>query len=435
MALGFLPRHYERQPAQSFWLRDDIVISSKGPLAKKAETRFRERLFERLDKTWSPGSDAAKNKKASGRITFRQGRPSSYLKKIKPARVTPEVPIGEVSRAGAESFRVEISHEKIEVHASTELGFRHAFQALFGQFDLSAEQFIGGTIEDEPAFPFRAFLLSLAHSYQAPRKGEQRTKIQPFDRISADVLLKRVADARFNAVIVDVENAVRYRSHPEIARSHSLPMDAFRNLVKVARSYGLEVIPKTNFSKSEQYRHNDWFEPYHKLADGPEYFRRAGKIMDELIAIAKPRYYHIGMDEDHRPVDEYVACVKALQKHLVGRGITPITWIDINKRYQPEIESKMWAALKKLPRKNLILTHWQYYGRGFKEATTLKRMGYKVLCATMEQNDAIKAFALRAHAQKVTGMVGTRWMPLVAENLKEYSRTASVSGQAFWVGS
>ncbi len=436
MPLRFEPRFFERKPQQCFWLRANASIVGQGKLGLKARTQFRREVHARLGKKWPAGARNDGNPPAQ--ILFKQTSPQNFLKRIKPIANGTSVPIGDAGKAGAESFRVEIHHERIAVYASTATGFRYALSSLFDQFDPQAGFFSGGTFEDEPAFPFRAFLLNFAHDYLAPRKGEKRVKIKPYDRDLADELIKQIADARCNAVILDIENAVRYQSHPQIARSHSYPMEAFRRLVRTARDVGLEVIPKTNFSKSPKYRHNDWFEPYHEMPDGSEYYRRAGQIMAELISIARPRYYHIGMDEDHRETRIYVNTVKALRTILLKKKVTPIIWIDLDKPHQPEINLKMMEALKQMPRKKLLINFWQYSGWSYNRVSDLMNMGYTVLGASNARPhcpaSANAAFALRAYQQGATGMVGTCWTPITKEYEPDYRTAIRASGRAFWLG-
>jgi hypothetical protein len=381
MSDRYVPRFSERLPAQTFWLCGRSEIKSVGPAAAAPAKDFR-RAVKNLSAKQKKVIAASTGRSARS-VVFRQGKPRAYLKKIRLAG-NATLPAGESGPAGAESFRLEITPERIVMHASTATGFRYANQSLWGRFDPSACFFTGGVVEDEPAFPFRAFLLSLAHNYRAPCRGEKRKRIKRFDLDVAKSLIRRIADARMNAVMIDIENAVRYRSHPEIARSHSAPMSDLRQMVRLARKLGLEVIPKTNFSKSPRHGHNDWFEPYHRLPDGPEYFRRAGMIMDELIGAVKPRYYQIGMDEDkERGKKTYIEAVKELRKHLLGRDVMPIMWIDLDKGYQPkDFRNKMETAARVLPRKNLVMNHWQYYGRRFPALSRLKRMGRVVLGGT-----------------------------------------------------
>lgn len=431
MGFAFEPKWYAREPAETFWLRDDTVVYGNSASARKAADAFCRRLKVLLEREWVP--TRVRPKQTKNVILFRQGTPRRFLRKLKPG---PQalLPAGEAGSPGAESFRVEVNHERIVVEAATAAGFRYGSAALGDMFDLHSTFFTGGTFEDEPAHPFRAMLLSLAHQYKAPRLGEKRVEIPPFDDFTADLIVERIARMRFNAVVIDVENAVRYRRLPQIARGHSQPMSVLRDLVRKAKAYGLEVIPKTNFSKSEKYRHNDWFEPYHRLPDGPEYWRLAGKVMDELIEVIRPRYYHIGMDEDHRPTTEYVAAVKALRDHLSARDVTPIMWLDIDKPYQPEVESKMREALDLLPRENLILTHWQYHGRSFNAAGEIRRRGFVTLGATWKDADATRAFALRGRELGLAGMIGTVWHQLTAAQRKTYADIIDVSGKSFWTG-
>lgn len=94
-----------------------------------------------------------------------------------------------------------------------------------------------------------------------------------------------MAAAGYTALVVDCEDAVRYRSHPELARSYTAPMRDLVTLARRAHQHGLDVVPKINFSQSHWHFHNHWFRPHHLLFDNAEYWRRAFRIIDELIRV------------------------------------------------------------------------------------------------------------------------------------------------------
>jgi hypothetical protein len=438
MVWAFPPRRFLCRPCQTFWLRQAVSIRGFGAKGERAAQLFREELTRRapnLPQPWKgPG-------RPSREIVFRTGVPQDYLRLLKPDGRPVVLPVGESGKKGAESFRLEVNHDRILIEAANHAGFRHAIGTLFDRFDTETCFFSGGTCEDEPAFPFRAFLLNLAHHYVAPRGKEKRKHIKAFDEETAAKLMRKIAEARFNAVILDVENAVRYRALPAIARKHSRPMSALRTLVRLAKSLGLEVIPKCNFSKSDKFRHNDWFEPYHLMPDNREYWALAAKVIDELLEETQARYFHVGMDEDHRDASAYVAAVQTLHKLLNRQKVKPILWTDIDKLpYAADVELKMRAALRQMPRENLIITHWQYHGRCFDGVSELQRLGYTTLGATamnahmghLPLSAPTRAFALRAKQQDAVGMVGTCWAEMLPEYSASYEKSIEVSGRAFW---
>ncbi|GAG05318.1 unnamed protein product, partial [marine sediment metagenome] len=247
--------------------------------------------------------------------------------------------------------------------AHTAGGLRFAGQALAEAFD-PAGYFPGGRIVDWPAHPLRALLIHMSH--YDPRWCSWKRKEKPIDMDVAGNVIREAARARFNAIMIDVADGVIYRTHPELKRRYSVPMASLRKLVRLAESLGMEIIPKLNFSKSfHRHHHNKWMRPYNKLSDNDEYYRHAFALMVELVRVTRPRYFHIGMDEDNEhTLKSYVSKVTALRNWLKDREIRTVQWVDLGKLWQPEVERKMRAAVGRLP-KDVMLTYWAYGGREF----------------------------------------------------------------------
>ena len=109
----------------------------------------------------------------------------------------------------------------------------------------------------------------------------------------------------FNMVVIDVGDGIEYASHPEIAVKNAWSHDKLKSELKKCRDMGLEPIPKLNFSTC----HDQWMGKYARMVSTPEYY----KVCEDLIAEAidlfdKPRFFHLGMDEEeaiHQPHFEY----------------------------------------------------------------------------------------------------------------------------------
>src|SRR5713226_10417954 len=96
--------------------------------------------------------------------------------------------------------------------------------------------------------PLRAYLLHLTHYDTAwcRRKARER-------RFSLRLALEAVdamAAAGYTTLVVDCEDAVRYQSHPALARPYTAPMRDLATLAQRARQRGLDVVPKIKFSQS-----------------------------------------------------------------------------------------------------------------------------------------------------------------------------------------
>src|SRR5262245_32728794 len=113
------------------------------------------------------------------------------------------------------------------------------------------------------SLPVRAYLLHLTH--YDPSWCKRKARERRFDLEVALDAVNAMAAAGYNTLVVDCEDAVRYRSHPELARPYTVPMRDLAKLARHARRRGLDVVPKLNFSQSQWHRHNHWFRPYDLL--------------------------------------------------------------------------------------------------------------------------------------------------------------------------
>ena len=176
----------------------------------------------------------------------------------------------------------------------------------------------------KPRLAIRGYLLHLTH--YDPQWVLKKNSERPFDLGLAMEIADELAGAGFNALLVGVSDGVRYKSHPEFRRKYSVPMKQLETLCKHARSLGLEIIPKLNFSRSAINRHNDWMlapkENWYVHFDDDYYWKTGFEAIDEVIAACRPkRFFHVGMDEDHdRSYTQYVDAILRLRAGLKKRG-------------------------------------------------------------------------------------------------------------------
>ncbi len=211
----------------------------------------------------------------------------------------------------------------------------------------------------------RGYLLHLTH--YDPHWVSKKAEEKPFD---LDVGLEIVAALDregFNLLAIDCADAVQYRSHPELARQYTAPMKNLETLAAAARDCGLDVMPKLNFSRSYWHHHNDWMlgpdEQWHQHFDDDAYWRKAFELIDELIAVCRPkRLFHVGMDEDHdRSYTQYIAAIKRLHSGLSERDLRVVIWNDTAVSWPTGHihHEKSLAAEKKIP-KDIVHVLWDY---------------------------------------------------------------------------
>jgi hypothetical protein len=104
-----------------------------------------------------------------------------------------------------------------------------------------------------------------------------------------------------NMIVVELAEALRYPSHPEIALTgknadqSSRSAEWMNERVRKCREIGLEVIPQLNFSAT----HDAWLGFYSRMVSSPTYYRvTADLIRDVYDIFEKPPYIGMGMDEE-----------------------------------------------------------------------------------------------------------------------------------------
>ena len=98
-----------------------------------------------------------------------------------------------------------------------------------------------------------------------------------------------------NMVIVDLGDAVKFSSHPEIAVNGAWSIAKLRDELARCRDLGLEVIPKFNFSAC----HDAWLHEYSRMLSTSTYYRVCRDLIAEAAELFDaPRFIHVGMDEE-----------------------------------------------------------------------------------------------------------------------------------------
>ncbi|MDR1518198.1 MAG: Tat pathway signal protein [Dysgonamonadaceae bacterium] len=195
-------------------------------------------------------------------------------------------------------------------------------------------------------------------------------KYQPnltFDQPVWDTVISDMAAAGMNMLIIDLGDAVLYDSHPEIAVRNAWTPDKLRSELAKIRKLGIEPIPKLNFATT----HDTWMGEYSKMVSSRKYYEVCSDLIREVSELFdRPRYFHLGMDEEtaeHQERWDYVVIRKNnvwwgdlyfLISEVEKQGVRPWVWSDYAWK-QPDI------FFKKMP-KSVMQSNW-YYG-GFSDA-------------------------------------------------------------------
>ena len=116
-----------------------------------------------------------------------------------------------------------------------------------------------------------------------------------FDEKLWDDLLDAMRRRGMNMVVIDLGDGVEYASVPEIAVKNAWSRDKLKAELAKLRQMGLEPIPKLNFSTC----HDQWLGPYARMVSTPKYYEVCAALIAEVIELFdKPRFFHLGMDEE-----------------------------------------------------------------------------------------------------------------------------------------
>ncbi len=225
-----------------------------------------------------------------------------------------------------------------------------------------------------------AYLLHLGYNMWADREAAEWdiTHVSAEDELRLDPdlwdeILHRLRDAGTNMVVIDLGEGVKYRTHPEIAVRGSWSVKRLRRQLKVIRRLGMEPIPKLNFSTA----HDAWLGPYSRCVSTKPYYRVCRDLIKEVVDLFdKPRFFHLGMDEETAQHQRHYAYMLVRQHDLwwhdlefllervEKRGVRPWVWSDY-VWHHPE------AFYKRMPA-SVLQSNW-YYGSSFGQKVAAAR--------------------------------------------------------------
>ena len=178
-------------------------------------------------------------------------------------------------------------------------------------------------------------------------------------------LTAHMVEAGMNLVVIDLGEALKYASHPELAVKGSWEIDRFRAELARLRKMGLEPIPKLNFSTA----HDTWLKDYSRMISTPTYYKVCADLVREVIDIFdKPRFFHLGYDEEtHGHQRKYLYSVVRqgdlwwhdflfFVKTVESAGVRPWIWSDFYWHHPEEFMARM--------PKSVLQSNW-YYGDSF----------------------------------------------------------------------
>jgi hypothetical protein len=178
-------------------------------------------------------------------------------------------------------------------------------------------------------------------------------------------IVDKAARGGVNMVVVDLGEGVQYRSHPELAIKGSWSRDQLREELQRMRGLGIEPIPKINFSTA----HDAWLGEYGRMVSTKVYYEVCRDLIAEVVELFdKPRFLHLGMDEED-PENQRDYAYAVIRQHelwwhdldfyvreVEKAGVRPWVWSD----YQWHYPERFYAEM---PR-SVLQSNW-YYGEKF----------------------------------------------------------------------
>ena len=262
--------------------------------------------------------------------------------------------------------------------------------------------------------------------------------------------LNKMAGLGMNMVVIDLGDAIQYKSHPEIAVNNAWSTTRLRDELAKCRKLGLEPIPKLNFSTC----HDTWLGEYSRMVSTKKYYDVCSDLIKEVIELFdKPRFFHLGYDEETAENQQYYKYVVVRQHDL--------WWNDFNF-FVKEVEKNgarawIWSDylwhhpeefLKKMP-KSVVQSNW-YYGEVFDETETcvkayidLEANGYDqiptggyyqcekdVYCHEKSILNTVQFCNKHISEKRLLGYFQTNWRPTIEDFRKPILKSIDLIGDA-----
>jgi hypothetical protein len=275
--------------------------------------------------------------------------------------------------------------------------------------------------------------------------------------ITKELITDYLAPMGINAIILEVNYAFDYKSHPEL-KCTGLNKEQARQLTDLCRKNGIRLIPMLNCLG-----HQSWatgpaalLDKYPQLEETPPNYTGDKKLycrewcasqpgvypivndlMDELIDAFDADALHVGMDEvfmigdpnskcelcrDKDPGKLFAGVVNKLHEHLVDKkGVEMLMWAD-RLIDADAISYGEWEASKNgthraidLIPKDIIMCDWHYELRKDKDYPSVRffqQKGFRILPSTWNRPQAavdLVRCSYKDNTDKMLGICFTGW--------------------------
>lgn len=150
--------------------------------------------------------------------------------------------------------------------------------------------------------------------YEKQRYSERNdVDIATWDRV-----IDFLGERKYNMVMIDVGDAVKYESHPEISAPDAWEKDFMKQKLDEIRAKGMVPIPKLNFSCC----HHTWLKEYRRMVSTPIYYQVCADLIREVCELFDyPELFHLGMDEENVGNQRFRECVHIRRGDLLWHDL------------------------------------------------------------------------------------------------------------------
>lgn len=271
-----------------------------------------------------------------------------------------------------------------------------------------------------------------------------------------------------NALVIEIDYAFQFRSHPELNRPGNVTFDQARGLADLCRQNGIRPIPSLNCLGHQSWSkhtgalltaHPELDETPGKYPDNKGIYCRSWcplnpqintivfQLIDDLIEAFNADAFHVGMDEvfiigsddcprckGHDPAELFATQVNALRDHLVrDKKVEMLIWADRLLDAKALGYSKWEAstngtapALDKIPH-DIILCDWHYERQPtYKSIPLLLSKGFRLWPCGWHDVDAATALmnaSIAEHNPRMLGYLSTTWGKAPLDQLADFAPT------------
>lgn len=374
-----------------------------------------------------------------------------------------------------EGYVLEITDRKVEIKSSTDAGLWYGLMTLGQLLEDANDQDVPlplCTISDEPALAYRAVHLDVKHHLE---KKEYYYE-----------LMDRFAAQKINAVIVEIEDKLKYELQPKVGSSDGFTIAEWKEISDYAMARNIRISPLVQglghasfILKHKEYEplrddpKSDWaFNPLNEET----YKVQFDLYEDALRAFPYANYLHVGGDEVHTtgrnsgksPLELQLIWLNRVSEYASQKGLTPIFWDDMPLQnagvYRSIYNSKLtavqvdsiWAVnepnlnkyIDMFP-KNCVYMRWNYdmpeSPGNIRAIKWFSDNGFNVMGATAGQTrwnlmpqdqsntNNIRDFALISIRNKADGLLLTLWDD-DSPHFELYQRGISIFAEYTWAG-